>query len=55
MADLVFIDANRTTRFGCYSERGLMSYFMFLVLPEELATSWAILDFQKGSTVHFRS
>jgi hypothetical protein len=48
MAELIHKTANFTTEFGCYSERGLMSYFMFVVLPTQLGDFMADLQFPAG-------
>lgn len=48
MADLILKPANATTQFGCYSERGLMSYFMFVVLPTQVGDFLADLQFPSG-------
>jgi hypothetical protein len=48
MAELILRTANATTQFGCYSERGLMSYFMFVVLPTQLGNFLADLQFPAG-------
>ena len=48
MAELILKPANTTTQFGCYSERGLMSYFMFVVLPTQVGDFLADLHFPSG-------
>ena len=53
MADLIFHSATPTTRFGCYSERGLMSYFMFVVLPTQVGDFLADLRFPVGVSSPF--
>ena len=45
MAEFIMKSATTTTRFGCYSERGLMSYFMFVVLPTQVGDFLAYLTF----------
>jgi len=47
MADLILKPATHSTQFGCYSERGLMSYFMFVVLPTQVGDFLADLEFPK--------
>lgn len=53
MADLILKSATPTTRFGCYSERGLMSYFMFVVLPTQVGDFLADLRFPAGVSSPF--
>src|SRR4051812_41008826 len=53
MAELILRPATATTRFGCYSERGLMSYFMFVVLPTQVGDFLADLTFPQGVTSPF--
>jgi len=53
MAELVLKPATPTTQFGCYSERGLMSYFMFVVLPTQVGNFMADLQFPDGVTSPF--
>jgi hypothetical protein len=48
MAELILKHATSTTRFGCYSERGLMSYFMFVVLPAQVGDFLTDLRFPRG-------
>ncbi|MDB5350153.1 MAG: hypothetical protein JWN86_1400 [Planctomycetota bacterium] len=48
MAELILKPATPTTRFGCYSERGLMSYFMFVALPTHVGDFLADLRFPEG-------
>ena len=55
MAELLLKPATSTTKFGCYSERGLMSYFMFVVLPTQLGDFLADLQFPEGVTNPFAS
>ncbi len=45
MAEMFFRDAQGNCRYGCYSERGLMSYYTFLILPTQLATFLSELRF----------
>jgi hypothetical protein len=47
MAEMLFIPKNGTHQFGCYSERGLMSYFMFVQLPKRLPEFLESLQFPK--------
>lgn len=47
MAELILKPATATARFGCYSERGLMSYFMFVVMPTQVGDFLADLTFPK--------
>lgn len=53
MADLILKPANATMQFGCYSERGLMSYFMFVVLPTQVGDFLSDLQFPSGVTNPF--
>jgi hypothetical protein len=48
MADLIFMPGEHNTEFGCYSERGLMSYFMLCVLPDQVGDFLADLRFPDG-------
>ena len=48
MAELILRPATTTAQFGCYSERGLMSYFMFVVLPTQVGDFLAELQFPAG-------
>ncbi len=34
MAEMFFRSAGKSSKYGCYSERGLMSYLMFVCLPQ---------------------
>lgn len=45
MAELILKPATPTAQFGCYSERGLMSYFMFVVMPTQVGDFLADLTF----------
>jgi hypothetical protein len=53
MAELILKPATPSTRFGCYSERGLMSYFMFVVLPSQVGDFLADLRFPAGEVKPF--
>lgn len=48
MAELFFRRANDTCNFGCYSERGIMSYFMFVRLPNRVGDFLSSLQFAHG-------
>ncbi len=48
MADLFIKSASETCEFGCYSERGIMSYFMFVHLPTRLGRFLSSLKFADG-------
>lgn len=48
MAELFFRRANDTCDFGCYSERGIMSYFMFVHLPDRVGDFLSRLQFAHG-------
>lgn len=47
MAEMRFIPIDEKHQFGCYSERGLMSYFMFVQLPNNLKEFLKSLQFPK--------
>ena len=55
MAEMLFIPKNGTHQFGCYSERGLMSYFMFVQLPNQLPEFLKSLQFPKDVRNPFAS
>lgn len=53
MAEMFFRTANDTCKLGCYSERGMMSYFMFVKLPENVGDFLSSLQFPKDCTNPF--
>jgi hypothetical protein len=48
MPEMRYNKANDTCEFGCYGERGLVSYFMFVVLPTQIGDFLAELRFPAG-------
>lgn len=48
MAEMLFKKINDNCELGCYSERGLMAYFMFVQLPTQLPEFLKSLRFVEG-------
>ena len=48
MATMYIKPSEDKPQFGCYSERGLMSYFMFVELPKRMGDFLKALEFPKN-------
>jgi len=55
MAEMLLPIANPTCKLGCYGERGLMSYWMFVLLPTEVDKFLKSLEFPTGTEGPFAS
>ena len=55
MAELFIKPATDNCEFGCYSERGIMSYFMFVHLPTRLGGFLSSLEFADGCGNPFKN
>jgi hypothetical protein len=53
MAELFIKPATEMCDFGCYSERGIMSYFMFVHLPTRIGDFLTRLEFADGGDSPF--